>query len=240
MQLMIEELFNKNLKLVYYIINHKYSQNPEKEDLRQEGMIGLWKACKTFKEDLGFKFSTYAMACIKNQIKMYLRKIYKENIKSAKVLFADLEPFEYESIQSYENFNAINSQYDFDRLTRNLTKNERELLVKVNSGLKQKQIAEVYHTSQSNISRKIKKIKLKIFQEIEPVETNKKNTLKPKLSVEDVKFLKLYKESSKEQIKKELSISDRTFYRRLKKIKLITKYKSNNFADEIAEADYGL
>ena len=66
--------FESNIGLVYTVINKmKLVSDPEFDDLVQEGLIGLLKACNTFEPSKGFKFSSYACTCIRNNILMYLR-----------------------------------------------------------------------------------------------------------------------------------------------------------------------
>ena len=50
----------------------------DKDDLIQEGMIGLYKAVRDYKEDSAAKFSTFAYTCIKRQI---LTAVTKDNNK---------------------------------------------------------------------------------------------------------------------------------------------------------------
>lgn len=53
----------------------KYINSPlEKDDLVQEGMIGLLAAIKSYNADKGAKFVTYASRCIENSIQTALRK----------------------------------------------------------------------------------------------------------------------------------------------------------------------
>jgi RNA polymerase sporulation-specific sigma factor len=54
----------------------KYINSPlEKDDLIQEGMIGLLAAIKSYSNEKGAKFVTYANRCINNSIQTALRKI---------------------------------------------------------------------------------------------------------------------------------------------------------------------
>lgn len=53
----------------------KYINSPlEKDDLVQEGMIGLLAAINSYKVDKGAKFTTYSARCIENSIQTALRK----------------------------------------------------------------------------------------------------------------------------------------------------------------------
>lgn len=94
--------FDSNIGLVYSVFNQTFSSfRWLEDDLIQEGMIGLWKACKTFNKTRGTMFSTYAVKCIRNEMYMFLRKERKhiENVTSldmpidenkGKTLFIDL------------------------------------------------------------------------------------------------------------------------------------------------------
>lgn len=71
-----EELFQKNLNLVYHTY-HRYFKRlglgSHYDDLIQEGMLGLWRACLDFDESLGYAFSTYAVATIRGAMNRYRR-----------------------------------------------------------------------------------------------------------------------------------------------------------------------
>lgn len=70
----IDELVVKYRPLVE-IIASKYINSPlEKDDLVQEGMIGLLAAINSYKQDKGAQFKTYASICINNSVQTALRK----------------------------------------------------------------------------------------------------------------------------------------------------------------------
>ena len=57
----------------------KYINSPlEKDDLIQEGMIGLYAAIKSYRADKGAKFATYANHCIDNSVQTALRKFTRK------------------------------------------------------------------------------------------------------------------------------------------------------------------
>lgn len=78
---MTEELIKDEEKLIYSIIK-KYSNYYDKDDLYQVAIIGLDKACKSYKIEENTKFSTYAYNWIKWEILDYIRK--DRNIKISK------------------------------------------------------------------------------------------------------------------------------------------------------------
>lgn len=60
------------------IIATKYKESPmEREDIIQEGMIGLLSAIRTYDSTKGASFKTYANTCIDNSIQTALRKYYR-------------------------------------------------------------------------------------------------------------------------------------------------------------------
>lgn len=71
-------LIEHNLRLVVHIAK-KYTENEQElEDYTSIGTIGLIKAIDSFKENKGFKISTYASRCIENEILMYIRSSKKQ------------------------------------------------------------------------------------------------------------------------------------------------------------------
>ena len=67
--------FESNIGLVYKVYNDRFNEYRWlEEDLIQEGMIGLWKACQVFDKNRGVPFSSYACICIRNAMGMLLRK----------------------------------------------------------------------------------------------------------------------------------------------------------------------
>lgn len=70
-----EELFEKNTKLAYHMAHKWRPKAPHLwEDIVQECLLGLWRACLTFDPEKGTRFSTYAGVCIDNQVRMLLRR----------------------------------------------------------------------------------------------------------------------------------------------------------------------
>jgi RNA polymerase primary sigma factor len=68
-----QKILNANLKFVVKVANN-YTQQGELDDLIQEGNIGLMKAAKKFDHERGFKFITYAVSWINQEIQTYIFK----------------------------------------------------------------------------------------------------------------------------------------------------------------------
>ncbi len=73
----IEALIKVHMPIVEQVAA-KYVNSPmEREDIVQEGMIGLLAAIKTYDSSKGASFKTYAKICIDNAIQSALRKYYR-------------------------------------------------------------------------------------------------------------------------------------------------------------------
>lgn len=68
-----DELVEKNMGLVYSIVNKFSNKRYENEDLIQIGAIGLIKAVRKFDISYGVQFSTYAVPMIIGEIKRFMR-----------------------------------------------------------------------------------------------------------------------------------------------------------------------
>lgn len=73
----IEALIREYKPIVEQVAN-KYTNSPmERDDIVQEGLIGLLAATKTYDSSRGASFKTYAKICIDNAIQSALRKYYR-------------------------------------------------------------------------------------------------------------------------------------------------------------------
>ena len=61
-------LLNKYKELVYMKVSKYFIIGAEKDDIVQEGLIGLYKAIKSYKEDKHNSFKTFANMCIERQL----------------------------------------------------------------------------------------------------------------------------------------------------------------------------
>lgn len=83
-----EQMFKKNMKLVPYVAVKWFGvlqSNPNYDDCTQEGFIGLMKACETFDEGRNCSFTTYATACIRNEILSYFYRSNRESFPYMKI-----------------------------------------------------------------------------------------------------------------------------------------------------------
>lgn len=70
----LNELMSRYKPLVTRVSRKYFLANAEPSDLLQEGMIGLFKAYRSFDENSGTSFKTFATLCVTRQIQQALTK----------------------------------------------------------------------------------------------------------------------------------------------------------------------
>jgi RNA polymerase sigma factor (sigma-70 family) len=68
-----QQLIEDNMRLVYSLVSKEYPTYLTDEDIIQCGMLGLCKAAEKWDEGKS-KFSTFAISCIRNEIRYEFRK----------------------------------------------------------------------------------------------------------------------------------------------------------------------
>lgn len=180
------ELVEHNLRSVALIAS-KFKNVIEYEDAFCYGLIGLAKAIRNFDCNKGYRFSTFSFECITNEILMAYR-VEARNIKNKGEFIKKFERFkftdEYFNDLDIENLGLdveshyiekeekeINSKKIRRAFNSSLTseqKNQISLYYGLGNNCKhqQKELADMYGASQSMISRKIKKAKKELFNEL--------------------------------------------------------------------------
>ncbi len=160
-----EEIFEKNINLAHANV-HKYKNiGIEKEDLTQICYIGLWKAVKTFKEEKGYKLSSYVYKVIANEIYMYLRKNkghqydmnFSEEIRENLTL-GDVIMDEKDVITEIEEKIEL-QRYIKNIYARVKDEKQKKIFHMYLQGHKQQEIANTVKCSQAQVSRVLKKMK---------------------------------------------------------------------------------
>ncbi|EMJ5513362.1 sigma-70 family RNA polymerase sigma factor [Clostridioides difficile] len=168
------KLFEDNINLVHFIISRYFNcflrKYPYlKEDLFQEGYIGLHKATCCFDESKG-KFSTIAFSYISGYLKTFTNKYAKKHYRN------DIDSFEkciyrdtYGEEIRIEDKLASNESIDIESvhvirscIKRSKIKNIQKLVYLREKGYSQKEIGKMLGTSQASIYRRLKKLKVEI------------------------------------------------------------------------------
>jgi len=69
-----EIMAEENKSLIHYVANKFRNTKLSYDDLYGAALLGFTKALNSYDSDRGAKFSTYAVNCMKNEIRFFLRK----------------------------------------------------------------------------------------------------------------------------------------------------------------------
>ena len=129
MSLAEKNLFEENVGLIRYVINKKVNKayacsipSVDYDDLFQVGAVGLCQAAQTYDQSKGVKFSTYAVCCISNSIRIEIEKFEGKGLYDEVDTLEENELFSknpYEEIEETLNFNQT-----LDYLLRNRYKSK--------------------------------------------------------------------------------------------------------------------
>ena len=172
----IEKLLSNYKPLVNKIARSYFLTGGDIEDLVQEGMIGLYKAIKTFKKGKTASFMTYAGTCVKNQIQTAVRIASSEKNMvlstalpiDSKESFDDEEeeieivlpsplPKPDEKIENKENFAQITKQ-----IVKSLSPLELKILISYLKGFNYSEIAQQNNISKKSVDNALSRIKNKL------------------------------------------------------------------------------
>lgn len=172
----IEKLLSSFKPLVNKIARSYFLTGGDIEDLVQEGMIGLYKAIKTFKKGKTASFMTYAGTCVKNQIQTAVRIASSEKNMvlstalpiDSKESFDDEEeeieivlpsplPKPDEKVENKENFETITKQ-----IVKSLSQLELKILISYLKGYNYSEIAQQNNISKKSVDNALSRIKNKL------------------------------------------------------------------------------
>ena len=153
-------------KFLVTIISRKYFLiGGEREDLVQEGMIGLYRAIRNFSEEKG-TFKAFAKVCIENQIVEAIRKTgrQKSSILNGSI---SLENGGIENLLPTENVEEYliekeNKEERFRKINKLLTSLEKKVLDEYLEGFSYLQIAQNLNISPKLVDNAISRIKIKL------------------------------------------------------------------------------
>lgn len=144
----------------------KYINSPlEKDDLVQEGMIGLLAAIKSYNNNKGAKFLTYACRCIDNSIQTALRKFSRlKDIPQSSIVTLEEDFFDNQYVLSAEDEYLANESVSVlsDALYEELSKFENEVLRLHIVGCSYNEIAEKLGKNPKAIDNAMQRIRKKL------------------------------------------------------------------------------
>jgi RNA polymerase sporulation-specific sigma factor len=184
-----EEIIENNKALIYKIIKDYYyaSSNPtDMEDVFQAGCLGLIKAVKNFKPEMGNKFITYAYYLIRGEVqRMYEHHARREvTISSIQlrnrdgyVMESQEEIVEYirsdrgEAEDAWNHLKDTHNKILIENLLDQVTPLQKEILVyRYYKDLSQQEIGVLINKSQVFVSREEKRARKKLLTLMEKSE----------------------------------------------------------------------
>ncbi|NLK73682.1 MAG: RNA polymerase sporulation sigma factor SigH [Clostridiales bacterium] len=178
-----------------YLVRNKartfYLIGGDRDDLIQEGMIGLYKAIRDYREDRDSTFYTFAELCISRQIYTAIKASNrKKNIPLNTYISLDA-PINGDSCENNENEVLLDVIYQKNlsnlsnpeelvidkentsmieyELVRRLSNLEKQVLDLYMQGLKYSQIAEVLDREPKTIDNALTRIKAKLNQVLKEI-----------------------------------------------------------------------
>jgi RNA polymerase sporulation-specific sigma factor len=174
-----ENEFYKRYKIKVKSFLRNYKLNAlEREDLIQEGMIGLFHAIETFDKKKGFKFSTYSNTCIRNRIYNALDYLWQhkkkiDNEKDIEEIVSNNDP-ESDSIQTELSENL-------ETAVANLTDLEQKVLDRYLNNKSYKVIAGELEITSKKVDNILMKVKSKLAKYLnETLSYDQRTAKKPK------------------------------------------------------------
>ena len=177
-----DKLIEHNLRLVVHIAKKYSNKEQEIEEYTSIGTIGLIKAINSFKEEKGFKISTYASKCIDNEILMYIRanKKNQAEVSMNSIIGTDKDGNDMELMDTLETiekdpidtiYNKVLTEQMIEYINRKLPRREKDIMIMrygldKKSAKTQQEVADILGISRSYVSRietKVQKVLSKIL-----------------------------------------------------------------------------
>lgn len=156
-----QQLIEENINLVYFVVHTYYPTFAKDEDIIQCGMLGLCLAADAWDAEQG-AFSTFATRCISNQI----IKEFQARKRCKGVLSLD---FEYqdgdgESVTLADTtVGTLDVDWvDVDEIRDNLDDIDQQIFDLKQSGMKNKEIAELFGWSNQVVAKRLRLMKLQM------------------------------------------------------------------------------
>lgn len=175
-------LLNKYKPLVNNKVNKYFIIGAEKEDIIQEGMIGLYKAIKSFNIEKQNTFKTFANICIERQLITAIKTSTRQKhmpLNTCISLNTSAYSNEDDSIELLETYNnktiedpletMMKKEYYKEinqTITSSLSKFEKQVLDRLVLGESYETIAQRFDTSVKSIDNAIQRIRKKANNKI--------------------------------------------------------------------------
>lgn len=177
----LDFLLNKYKDLVYMKVSKYFIIGAERDDIVQEGMIGLYKAIKSFKEDKHNSFKTFANMCIERQLITAIKTSNRQkHMPLNSYLSLNTSAYDEEEDQTLMdiiNNNTVEDPLDTitkkeyyqtveDSIDKSLSNFEKQVLKKFIKGDSYVKIAEELESPVKSVDNAIQRIRKKAMKGI--------------------------------------------------------------------------
>ena len=179
-----EYLLNKYKELVNIKVSKYYIVGAEKDDIIQEGLIGLFKAIKSYKSDMKNSFKSFANMCIERQLITAIKSSNRQkHMPLNSYLSLNVSAYDEEDGKSdtplIDVFNTTLIEDPLDTITKkeyyqniektidkSLSDFEKKVLNKYINGKSYIEIAEDLDTPVKSVDNAIQRIRKKAIKEM--------------------------------------------------------------------------
>ena len=174
-------LIDKYTELVSMKVSKYFIVGAERDDIMQEGLIGLFKAIKCYSEEKQTSFKTFANLCVERQLQTAIKSSNRQKHLPLNS-YISLNMSAYDENEDTSLIEVLNSKtmedpldtltkkeyYKFveDRMDENLSDFEKQVLHRFTRGESYAQIAEGLDTQAKAIDNAIQRIRKKTMKSI--------------------------------------------------------------------------
>lgn len=178
----LEYIFNKYKELVNMKVSKYFIIGAEREDIVQEGMIGLYKAIKNFEDDKQNSFKSFANLCIERQLITAIKTSNRQKhmpLNSSLSLNTPVYENDDDDVSLMELFNSKIAEDPLDTITKkeyykivgnkideSLSDFEKKVLNRFAAGESYVKIAEKLDAPVKSIDNAIQRIRKKASKNI--------------------------------------------------------------------------
>ena len=165
------ELIMRYNDVVRSCASNLFLKGGEKEDLYQEGRIGLFFAIEKYNSNRGIKFATFATVCIKNSMKSAIESSNQnKHLALNESVYLDSEALDEQSSLHMNPEHLALSRENAKELGQGmideLSSLEKEVFTYMLAELDYKQIAQRLHRSPKSIDNAIQRIRNKLEKSV--------------------------------------------------------------------------
>ena len=170
----LNDIVEKNAKLIWSIVKRFQNSKYEKEDLFQIGALGFIKSIKRFDKNFNVKLSTYAVPYIIGEIKRFLRDDGEIKISRS------LKELNTKIIMLKKEYEKQGKELTIEKMKKELKESKENILMAMESDNCVKSIEEENQEGESNINI-VKQLK---------IESHENETIRNMILKEELQKLK--------------------------------------------------